>query len=81
MTRIKAINSGRKSRLILCPRSSYTIYIVSYYYKWVTTSWTHSTTNRRCSAKVIMKDEKITISPPALSEQTPCYGLVDSIAL
>ena len=27
----------------VCPRSSDPIYIVSYYIKWVTTSWTHST--------------------------------------
>ena len=26
----------------LCPRSSYPFYIVSYYVKWVTTSWTYS---------------------------------------
>ena len=26
----------------VCPRSSDPIYIVSYYIKWVTTSWTHS---------------------------------------
>ena len=26
----------------VCPRSSDTFYIVSYYIKWVTTSWTHS---------------------------------------
>ena len=29
----------------MCPRSSEPFYIVSYYIKWVTTSWTHS----RCS--------------------------------
>jgi len=27
----------------ICPRSSDPFYIVSYYIKWVTTSWTHST--------------------------------------
>ena len=26
----------------ICPRSSDSFYIVSYYIKWVTTSWTHS---------------------------------------
>ena len=26
----------------MCPRSSNPFYIVSYYIKWVTTSWTHS---------------------------------------
>ena len=26
----------------VCPRSSDPFYIVSYYIKWVTTSWTHS---------------------------------------
>ena len=26
----------------VCPRSSDPLYIVSYYIKWVTTSWTHS---------------------------------------
>ena len=28
----------------MCPRSSDPSYIVSYYIKWVTTSWTHSNT-------------------------------------
>ena len=27
----------------ICPRSSDPFYVVSYYIKWVTTSWTHST--------------------------------------
>ena len=27
-----------------CPRSSYAFYMVSYYIKWVTTSWTHCLT-------------------------------------
>ena len=27
----------------VCPRSSATFYIVTYYIKWVTTSWTYST--------------------------------------
>jgi len=27
----------------MCPRSSDPFYILSYYIKWVTTSWTHST--------------------------------------
>ena len=27
----------------VCPGSSYPFYIVTYYIKWVTTSWTHST--------------------------------------
>ena len=26
----------------VCPRSSYPFYVVTYYIKWVTTSWTHS---------------------------------------
>ena len=26
----------------ICQRSSYPFYIVTYYIKWVTTSWTHS---------------------------------------
>ena len=30
----------------ICPRSSFPIYIVAYYIKWVTTSWAHSTYNR-----------------------------------
>ena len=33
----------RKIVNTICPRSSYPFYIVSYYIKWVTTSWTHST--------------------------------------
>ena len=28
-----------------CPRSSNPFYIVTYFKKWVTTSWTHSTSN------------------------------------
>ena len=28
--------------ITICPRSSDPFYIVSYYIKWVTTSWTHS---------------------------------------
>ena len=27
----------------VCPRSSGPFYVVTYYIKWVTTSWTHST--------------------------------------
>ena len=27
----------------MCPRSSDPIYVVTYYIKWVTTSWTYST--------------------------------------
>ena len=27
---------------IVCPRSSYPFYIISYYIKWVDTSWTYS---------------------------------------
>ena len=27
----------------VCPRSSDPLYIIGYYIKWVTTSWTHST--------------------------------------
>ena len=30
----------------VCPGSSYPFYIVSYYIKWVTLSWTHSTYER-----------------------------------
>ena len=29
----------------MCPRSSDPFYIVSYYIKWVTTTWTHSMLN------------------------------------
>ena len=33
---------GRKDHIYtMCPRSSYPIYIVRYYIKWVTTSWTY----------------------------------------
>ena len=31
-----------KKYYTVCPRSSDPFYIVSYYIKWVTTSWTHS---------------------------------------
>ena len=27
--------------LTVCPRSSDTLYVVAYYIKWVTSSWTH----------------------------------------
>ena len=27
----------------VCPGSSYPFYVVTYFIKWVTTSWTHST--------------------------------------
>ena len=30
--------------ITVCPRSGYPFYIVSYYIKWVTPSWTHSMT-------------------------------------
>ena len=38
---------GRERRRLdhiytICPRSSYPIYIVRYYIKWVTTSWTYN---------------------------------------
>ena len=40
---------GKKSKsqptTTVCPRSSDPFYIVSYYKKWVTTSWTHSSQN------------------------------------
>ena len=32
-----------KNRFTICPRSRDSFYIVSYYIKWITTSWTHST--------------------------------------
>ena len=32
--------------ITVCPGSSYPFYIVSYYIKWVTTSWAHSTNNK-----------------------------------
>ena len=30
------------THVTVCPRSSYPVYIVTYYMKWVTTAWTHS---------------------------------------
>ena len=43
---IKKNNKKRDSQVsgTVCPRSSYPIYIVSYYIKWVTTFWTHRMT-------------------------------------
>ena len=36
-------NFGTQAQIYtVCPRSSDTLYIVNYYIKWVTTSWTHS---------------------------------------
>ena len=32
----------RSKEITVCPRSSYSFYIVSYYIIWVTTSWTYS---------------------------------------
>ena len=34
-------------KIIVCPRSLDPFYMVSYYMKWLTTSWTHSTTRGR----------------------------------
>ena len=36
-------SSETKRATISCPRSSYPFYTVSFYIKWVTTSWTYST--------------------------------------
>ena len=35
-------NIGEESKVTICPRSSDPFYIVSYYIKLVTTSWTYS---------------------------------------
>ena len=32
----------------VCPRSSALFYVVTYYMKWVTTFWTHSTAATKC---------------------------------
>ena len=32
-------------KVTVCPKSSDPFHIISYYIKWVTTSWTHSTLN------------------------------------
>ena len=32
----------RRKEVTVCPRSSDPFYIVTYYKKWVTNSWTHS---------------------------------------
>ena len=41
----------------VCPRSSEPCYIVSYYIKWVTNSWTHSTNikNENCTFLLRLK--------------------------
>ena len=38
----------RQTGCTICPRSSDPFYIVSYFIKWVTTSWTHSIGWRKC---------------------------------
>ena len=40
---------ARQRYSTVCPRSSDPFYIVSYYIKWVTTSWTNSTILSTCS--------------------------------
>ena len=37
----------------ICPRSSDLFYIVSYYTKWVTTSWTHSNIQKFDGAEMV----------------------------
>ena len=37
----------------ICPRSSDPIYILSYYIKWVTTSWTQSNISTMVNIKVV----------------------------
>ena len=37
--------------ILNCPRSSDPYFIVTYYIKWVTTAWTHSTINRARDGK------------------------------
>ena len=44
--------NGKRVRLnysTVCPRSSGPFYVVTYNIKWVTTSWTHSTTHTTVS--------------------------------
>ena len=47
MEKTSSTNSTSLTSIILyvCPGSSDTIYIVTYYLKWVTTSWTDGTTS------------------------------------
>ena len=42
---LNLLELGSKVQSTVCPGSSDLFYIVSYYIKWITTSWTHSTTN------------------------------------
>ena len=43
----KLFRTLQKYVITVCPRSSDPFYIVTYYIKWVTTSWTHSLDKQR----------------------------------
>ena len=47
----------------ICPRSSDPFYIVSYYIKWVTTSWTYS---------IYLTEGTVTLVPPPQMVFRPC---------
>ena len=42
----KQFTNKETDKHTICPRSSDPFYIVTYYMKWVTTSWTHSTNEK-----------------------------------
>ena len=49
----------------VCPISSDPFYIVSYYMKWVTTSWTYSHSERKSNSSVLraLASERIIVFP------------------
>ena len=55
-TKTAQMNIFRKERVrgTVCPRSCDPFYIITYYIKWVTTSWTHSTYSKEASIHLLM---------------------------
>ena len=56
----------------ICPRSSDPFYIVSYYIKWVTTSWTYSMSHYKTFIEVVFGTR---IRAEAREENMPHRGL------
>ena len=46
---LNEVNHSHSINYTVCPGSSDPFYIVTYYIKWVTTSWTHSMSKKSCS--------------------------------
>ena len=55
----------------VCPRSKDPFYVVTYYIKWITTSWTHST-------KAFFDDLKVNKEIKLFSRQSrSCYAILN----